>query len=193
MSVTNPQEEALSPEGEELTEASAEGTFTISPEEQVTALETKLEESTREASELRAMAQRLQADFVNFRRRSEQERDDMLKYFNSGLISKFLPLLDELSMALEHSPASSRDDSWIQGVRLIDRSFRALFEAEGVTSIEPTGKPFDPAEHEALGFQESTKYEEGNVAEVVRPGYNLNGRLLRPAQVILAKAPQASK
>ena len=115
----------------------------------------------------------------------------MLKFYNAGLIGKLLPALDELGMALDQAPATEQEDAWTEGVRLVTRKFQAVLESEGATPIEAEGKEFDPREHEALGFRESAQYQEGQVVEVVRPGYSLNGRVLRPAQVIVAKASEA--
>ena len=77
-------------------------------------------------------------------------------------------------------------------MQLIHRKLQALVESEAVTRIEPEGRDFDPTEHEAMGYQESMDHDEGQVFSVVRNGYKLHGRVIRPALVILAKRPEES-
>ena len=157
----------------------------IPAEEQVSSLTTQLEE-------MRAALQRVQADFVNYKRRSDQEREDMVKHLNAGLIGKLLPVLDDFGMALEHVPDAPEGKAWAEGVGLINRKLLGILESEGATIILADGEEFDPAQHEALGFAESTTHAEGQVVSVVRQGYTLNGRVIRPAQVILARNPEQS-
>lgn len=156
-----------------------------SAEEQVSSLATQLEE-------MRAALQRVQADFVNYKRRADQEREDMVKHLNAGLISKLLPVLDDFGMALEHMPDAPEGKAWAEGVSLINRKLLGILESEGATMIVADGEEFDPAQHEALGFAESTTHADGQVVSVVRQGYTLNGRVIRPAQVILARNPEQS-
>ena len=173
-----------SPDGEMKKEAPS------SPEERLEAVAAELEEANRKADEAKALLQRVQADFVNFRRRSEDEREELHKFLNASLISKLLPVLDELDMAIDHASGASPDAAWIEGVRLIERKLHVLLESEGVTLIKAEGQTFDPSEHEAIGFRETAEHEEGHVVEVTRQGYKVNGRVLRAAQVILAKGSE---
>ena len=154
----------------------------LSPEERADSLSLQLEET-------RAALLRVQADFVNYKRRANQEREEMLRHLNAGLITRLLPVLDDLGMALDHLPEASEDKAWADGVGLINRKLRGILESEGTSVIGAEGGEFDPAQHEALGFQESATHQEGEVVAVVRPGYALNGRVLRPAQVIVARSP----
>ena len=154
-------------------------------EEQIPGLATQLEE-------MRTALQRVQADFVNYKRRSDQEREEMVKHLNAGLISKLLPVLDDFGMALEHIPDAPEGKAWAEGVGLINRKLLGILESEGATMIVADGEEFDPAQHEALGFAESVTHAEGQVVSVVRQGYTLNGRVIRPAQVILARNPERS-
>ncbi len=129
---------------------------------------------------------RAQADLVNYRNRMETERADLLKYGNQRLLVRLLPILDELSLALDQPSDGTAQESWLEGFRLINRKLLALLELEGVEPIEALGKIFDPAEHEALAQQQVADKEDGEVLMVVRNGYRLNDRVLRPAQVIVA-------
>ena len=178
------------PDGYELPEEDqaflsevTEALGSLPADEQVFKLNTQLEE-------MRTALQRVQADFVNYKRRSDQEREDMVKHLNAGLISKLLPVLDDFGMALDHMPDGPEGKAWAEGVGLINRKLLGILESEGTTMLIADGQEFDPAQHEALGFAESTTHNEGQVVSVVRPGYTLNGRVLRPAQVILARSPE---
>ena len=140
--------------------------------------------------EMRMALQRVQADFVNYKRRSDQEREDMMGRLNAGLITRLLPVLDDLVMALGHVPEAPEGRAWADGMGLINRKLHTILESEGASVIEAEGSEFDPSQHESLGFQESTTHPEGQVVSVVRSGYTMNGRVLRPAQVIVARNPE---
>ena len=139
-----------------------------------------------EQDRLENALRRAQADLVNYRNRMETERADLFKYGNQRLLGRLLPILDELTLALQQPSDGASSDSWLEGFRLINRKFHALLELEGVEPIEALGKPFDPSEHEALAQQQTADKEDGRVLMVVRNGYKLHNRLLRPAQVIVA-------
>ena len=156
-------------------------------------LEADLEESNRERSQYKEALLRAQADLSNYKRRSDEERGEQLKHANSRLILKVLPVLDDLGLAMDHVAESDAGASWLEGVQLIHRKLQALVESEAVTRIEPEGRDFDPTEHEAIGYQESMDHDEGKVLSVVRNGYKLHGRVIRPALVILAKRPEENR
>ena len=144
-------------------------------------------ESLREEQDrLENALRRAQADLVNYRNRMETERADLLKYGTQRLLVRLLPILDELTLALDQPSDGKAQESWLEGFRLINRKLNALLEQEGVEPIDALGKPFDPAEHEALAQQQTADKEDGSVLIVVRNGYKLNDRVLRPAQVIVA-------
>jgi molecular chaperone GrpE len=162
-------------------------------EDQLEALRAELEEANRERGEFKSLLQRVQADFINYRRRVEEEREEYQRQANARLILKLLPVLDEFSLALDHAARTEAEVPFLEGVRLIHRKLLALLESEGVSRIEALGKGFDPWEHEAMAYQETNECEEGKVVMVLRDGYKLHGRLLRPAQVVVAKRPEPSK
>ena len=156
-------------------------------------LQAELEEADRERSQFKALAQRAQADLVNFRKRVEEEREELYHSHAVRFIMKLLPILDDLQRALDQAPATTEEASWQEGVRLIERSLQALLESEGVTPIEADGKAFDPWEHEALFALETTEHGAGTVVSVIRPGYRLHSRILRAAQVVVAQGPEEEK
>ena len=104
-----------------------------------------------------------------------------------------LPILDDFNLALDHAPKSENPEPWLEGFLLIHRKLDSLMKSEGVTQIEAQGKSFDPSEHEALAQQESTHHDDGQILSVVRDGYKLHGRVLRPVQVIVAKNANAAE
>ncbi|HET6478043.1 MAG TPA: nucleotide exchange factor GrpE [Dehalococcoidales bacterium] len=134
--------------------------------------------------------QRAQADFMNFKRRSEQEREEYTHFANANLILEFLPVLDDLERALEHTPVKLARMAWVDGVNLIYRKFRATLEAQGLTQIEALGKPFDPNLHEAV---RQDKGIEGIVIEEIRKGYQLHDKVIRPTMVVVGNGEDTEK
>ena len=172
-------------------ETSETGT-TLGVEEQLAALKAEVEGSNMETDQFKEMLQRVQADFINYRRRAEEEREEHQKYANSRLILKLLPVLDDFNLAIDHASNSEAEATWLEGVKLIQRKLYALLESEKVTRTEVEGKEFDPFEHEAMAYQESSDHQEGEILTVVRDGYKLQGRVIRPALVILAKRSETA-
>ena len=160
------------------------------PESRIRTLEAELDKSDRERSQYKDALLRAQADLSNYKRRSDEERGEQMKYANSRLMLKILPVLDDLGLAIDHAGKSDAEASWLEGVELIHRKLQNLVESETVTKIDAEGKDFDPTEHEAMAYQESVDHNEGEVLSVVRDGYKLHGRVIRPALVILAKKPE---
>lgn len=163
------------------------------PEEERHELEAKLEEANKKAEEYLGLLQRVQADFINYRRRNEQERAESIRGARAKIIGNILPILDDFEQALQAVPMGAGGLPWVQGVSLIERKLRSVLEAEGVTPISPLGEDFNPWEHEAMIQEETDAYEEGKVIEVLRIGYKLDSRVIRPAQVKVAKARQAER
>ncbi len=153
----------------------------------------ELEEVSAKERGYLELLQRTQADFINYRHRVEQERDEQSKLASVDLILKLLPILDDFSRAQEAMPTEIAEADWAKGVELIKRNLMAVLEEEGVSRIEAEGKEFDPREHEALSYEESDEYEEGKVKAVFSDGYRLNGRVLRPAQVAVSRGKNSRK
>jgi len=137
------------------------------------------EEETR-AEKYLANWQRAQADFVNFKRRTEQERGDIVKLANAGLILNLLSVADDMERALEHVSGKAAGSKWVDGIVLIYRKFMSILEANGVSQMKALGEQFDPNMHEAAAHVEG---EDGRIIDVVQKGYMLNDRVLRPARV----------
>ncbi|MDD4874583.1 MAG: nucleotide exchange factor GrpE [Dehalococcoidales bacterium] len=121
-----------------------------------------------------------QADFINYKRRTEQEKEDIIKFANSVLILALLPILDDLQLALESIPDNSNNLQWIEGIKLIERKFNASLESQGVTAIKTIGEVFDPNSHEAALHVDG---KEGIVIKELKKGYKMQNRVIRPAMV----------
>jgi len=147
----------------------------------------EVEERTDREQEYLDLLQRTQADFINYKRRAEREREEQAKFAKADLILKLLPVLDDFNRAREAMPPEVASTDWAEGIELIGKKLMAILEEEGVSRIEAEGKTFDPWEHEALSYDESDEYEEGKVKAVFEDGYRLNGRVIRPAQVAVSK------
>lgn len=151
-------------------------------------LERQLEEAARERDQFRAMAQRAQADFINYKRRMEEERQLIGQQAAGQVVMQLLPVLDDFQLAVDHLHPEA-PESWSEGIQMIFRKLQMLLETEGVTAINPTlGTAFDPTEQEAIYYEPSSEYPEGVVTSILRPGYRNGSRVLRPAQVVLAQA-----
>ena len=149
----------------------------------------ELEEALRERDQFRAMAMRAQADLENYRRRAAGEREELRRFGQSQLVLKVLGVADDLERAMDHIPDDAVAPGWRDGLELVRRGIDRLLETEGVEPIEALGAPFDPARHEAVSFEEAAGTEAGRVTAVIRQGYTQGGRVLRAAQVAVAKAP----
>jgi molecular chaperone GrpE len=178
------------PDGPAVAQATAEANgATAAAEPTVESVSVERDAARQQAQEYLALAQRAQADFQNFRRRAEQERAESFDRGRAEVLMAILPVLDDFERALAALPPEREGEDWLEGVRLIERKLRSTLEGLGVERIEAEGKPFDPWEHEAVLHEERSDVEAGAVATVARQGYRLGGKVLRPAQVVVAKQP----
>jgi len=156
-------------------------------------LKGELEASRAKADEYLAGLQRERAEFSNYRRRTSEERDAMLGLAGEDLIRKVLVLADDFDLAIDNRPPELAGNSWFDGVTAIDRKLRALLESEGVRPVEAEpGMPFDPRQHEAIVTVPGTGRSEGEIVDVIRRGYKLRDRVLRPALVAVAAAAEGA-
>ncbi len=156
---------------------------------QVEALRGELAAAQQEAGDNRAGWQRAAADFANFKRRTEQEREATLGLANEILLLKVLALADDFDRAMAAVPPELAGNSWLEGIGAIDRKLRQLLESEGVTPIAAVGQPFDPHQHEAVVQEETSSVPDDTVLTELQRGYRLRDRVLRPALVSVARNP----
>jgi len=150
----------------------------------------ELESLRRERDELKEQLLRRRAEFENFRKRVERERQNAGTEAVAAVLKALVPVLDNLDRALE---AEGSDVSLREGVELTRRELLAILESQGVKVEDPRGQPFDPERHQALAHEPVPGVPEGTVVEVYRKGYSYRDRLLRPALVKVAAAPGAHK
>ncbi len=162
----------------------------VAENEDMESLRQVLAEEQAKAEANLAGWQRTQADFMNFKRRSEQDRVEYTRFANASLMLEILPVLDDLERALEHVPAKLAGIAWVDGVNLIYRKFKASLEAQGLTQIEALGKPFDPNLHEAV---RQDKGKEGIIIEEILKGYQLHDKVIRPTLVVVGNGEDTEK
>lgn len=151
----------------------------------------RLDQAEAAAAAHQADILRLHADMQNVRRRAEQDVEKAHKYGQERLVSDLLPVLDNLERALQAVDGDEHEKlgALRQGVELTLKSFLDCLKKFNVNVIDPAGEPFDPQYHQAMGMQESTTAEPDTVIAVMQKGYSLHGRVLRPAMVMVSRAP----
>jgi len=157
--------------------------------ERVEELERELESTKAKADEHLHNWQRSAADFANFKRRTDDERAAMTALSNATLIVRLLAVLDDFDRALDNVPPEAHE-SWVEGVRLVERKLRTVLESEGVTPIEAEGQPFDPNLHEAVVHEETAEHPDNTVIGELQRGYRLHDRVIRPSLVRVANNPK---
>jgi len=187
---TNRQEEKpemdpeASAESEEATEAILEATE--APAEDSDALKQELQEWQDKANEYLDGWQRARADFANYKKRIERDQAIINQNAAANIIRRFLEIIDDLELALKNRPAEGDGAGWAEGVELIYRKLSSMLESEGVSPIEAEGQFFDPNLHEAITYEQHPELESGQIIAVVKQGYRMGDRVLRPAQVRVA-------
>jgi molecular chaperone GrpE len=156
-------------------------------EEDIESLTKALAEEKERAERYLANWQRAQADLINFKKRSEQEKEEIIKFANAMLVMNLLPIIDDLERALDNVSIKLAGLTCVDGIRLIHRKLQAVLESHGVCQIEALGSDFDPTLHEAVLEEEG---EEGKVIEELQKGYKLHERVLRPAMVKVGKGKE---
>ncbi|MBU0571214.1 MAG: nucleotide exchange factor GrpE [Candidatus Omnitrophica bacterium] len=130
---------------------------------------------------------KVHADYENTRKRMEKEKLDYVRFANEMLIARFFPIVDNFDMALLAMDKAEDKEAVMDGIKLVQNEFHKVLEDNGVEKIKTDGEEFDPHVHEAVLAVETDEHPDGMIVEEVRTGYKLNDRLLRPAQVKVAK------
>lgn len=150
----------------------------------------ELEEALREKDQFHKLAQRAQADLVNYRRRAAEEMDEVRYNTNADILLKIVGIVDDFQRALDMLPQDAVEPGWLDGLNLVMRNIENLLESWGVSKIEALGRPFEPWDLDAVHYEETTGSEPGVVTKVFRDGYMLRDKVLRAAQVVVAKEPE---
>jgi len=155
--------------------------------EDIAALKQALVEEREKVEANLAGWQRAQADFINYKRRTEQEKDEISQFAKTMLMLDLLPALDDLERAFVAVPPRLIKASWVDGIRLIWNKLRTTLEAQGLSEIKAVGEPFDPHLHEAV---RQDKGREGVVIEEVQKGYKFRDKIIRPSKVIVGSGEE---
>lgn len=163
----------------------AEAVAEASPE--IERLQKDLEAAQAKAAEYLDGWQRSRAEFANYKRRVEKEQAEAYQNSAVRIIARYLDVLDDFDRAMADRPTEGETAKWADGVTLIYRKLQTILETEGVTRIEAEGQEFDPTLHEAVTHEESDSHPAGHIIAVLRQGYRLGDRVIRPALVRVAR------
>jgi len=141
----------------------------------------ELAQAIAERDEYLDQLQRSRAEFVNFKRRNDQERALLRQYVSREVLAQFLPVIDDLERALATIPEEERENGWVKGVTLIQAKLNGTAERIGVSKIEALGQPFDPSIHESVATEPES--DGSTVVEIYQNGYRIGDLLVRPAMV----------
>ncbi len=174
----------LSEEQEDTTEEAIEDV------ESLKTLRCTLEEAIATSEKYLNSWQRTQADFDNYKKRAVQERSESVRFGNTNLICKLIPVLDDFERAFKSLPEDMAESGWVEGFRLISQKIQKVLESEGVSEIKAEEETFDPMLHEAIMQGEG---EENKVVQEVERGYKLHERVIRPSKVVVGKGDQENE
>jgi molecular chaperone GrpE len=158
----------------------------VEPQWSVQALQADLEKAQAQAAEYLDGWQRSRAEFANYKKRVEAEREELRRISNEALLLKLLPVVDDFERAFQKIPQEWAASPWVSGISMILRKLQALLESQGVVPIQAAGQPFNPQQHEAVLLEETAEHPDGTVIAEIQRGYRLGERVLRPAQVKVA-------
>lgn len=153
----------------------------------------EIAEALREKEQFKKLAQRAQADLVNYRRRIESERDSTRLRNQKRIVLRFADVIDQLEVALNSESSKNADAGWLEGVVAIHGNFMSVLAAEGFETFSSVGEEFDPRKHEALISSPSADHEPNTIISELRAGYLQNNEVVRPAQVEIAVAPEKNQ
>lgn len=145
-----------------------------------------ISELEQKIADLTAGWQRTQADFINFKKQSQEEKAKYCRAANANLIYELLPVLDNFQLAAKHSPEELTNNGWVQGIKQIEKQLEDILLSVGLEKIETVGQMFDPAIHEAIEHVKSDLPED-EITEEILSGYKFDSDVLRPAKVKVSK------
>jgi molecular chaperone GrpE len=169
---------------EQETQTSSNGAAPIDVEQ----LQARLAQLEKDKEDFRDQWLRATADYKNFKRRTDQERADLIRGASAGLLLKLLPVVDDFERAAASAPEAITNSSWYEGFKLISQKLATILESEGVAPIDALGQPFDPNQHDAVIYEETGEGDDGKVVAELQKGYKLRDRVLRPTMVKVGKA-----
>ena len=141
----------------------------------------------KQLAEMTNKFMRLNAEFMNFKKRTEKEKADIYKYANEKLFMQLLPVIDNIERALDSIEGADDHKLVLEGVNLIKKSFDEFLDKNGVKVIDAVGKPFDPTKHHAVMTEENDEFDDETVLDAFQVGYTLNEKVIRPSMVKVSK------
>lgn len=171
------KEEVLEDKNEEKNEEKQEKTIDIDNEE--------LDKALKENEEFTTRLQRLQADFSNYKKRVEKEKQGLISYGAESFIVDILPILDNFERALETE--KDKDDPFFQGIDMIYKGLIEVLNKNGVEEMDSLEKPFNPEYHHAVGMEDSKEHEKDTVIRILQKGYIMKDKVIRPAMVMVSQ------
>ena len=177
-SASSAAESAAAPEGSQEGKSEEKA----SPEEQIAQLKAALKAAQAEVLDVRMRAQ---AETENFKKRLQLEHEDHLKYAAEKVLKDLIPTLDNLELAITYGSDNEACQDMLKGITMTHKLFIDALGRHGLLPVGKEGEPFDPARHEAVGFDSRADLKPDTVARVLQSGYQLEGRLLRPAKVMV--------
>ncbi|MFD1885438.1 nucleotide exchange factor GrpE [Paenibacillus wenxiniae] len=178
-----PVQETEAAEAVNNNEPTEAGSDTAEPTTEQVVSKDELDRAQAHAEEQTQRLLRAQADFDNFRRRTQKEKEDLAKYASAQLITELIPVIDNFERAMMTKPDHPELESFSKGVDMIFRQLSDVLKNAGLTTMETVGQPFNPEFHQAVMQVESDEYEEGIIVEELQKGYALKDKVLRPAMV----------
>jgi molecular chaperone GrpE len=182
-----PEENTSAPQKQSEGEKQPQQTMVALTMEEYGALQKEVEESKRQSQEYLDSWQRERADFLNFKKRTDKDREQAHSNAICDVIQKYLVVLDDLERALKSRPQELEGSTWVEGIEHIYRKLLSLLELEGVKLMNPENEMFDPTIHEAVVQEENPDHVSGQIIEVISPGYLIGDRVIRPARVKVAR------
>jgi molecular chaperone GrpE len=169
---------------EEIVDSASEG------QDELAELREKLQAKEKESEENYQRYLRQVAEVENFKKRVNREKEDAIRFANENLIKDILPVIDNLERAISHAQGGGNGNPLVEGVEMVLKGLLDVFSKHGVVQVPAVGAVFDPGKHEAMAQVESTEHEPNTIINEHHKGYLFRDRLLRPALVTIAKAPQ---
>ncbi|MEE4252751.1 MAG: nucleotide exchange factor GrpE [Desulfuromusa sp.] len=161
----------------------------VETEDEIEKLRNELTQALNDIKVHQEQYLRTLAEMENLRKRTQRDKEDLAKFANENILREILPVIDNLERAVDHAEQAETNDGLFEGVQMTLTQFSQLLTKFGVEPVDAVGQPFDPAYHQAMGQLESDEHPVNTVVQQMQKGYQLNSRLLRPAFVMLAKAP----
>jgi molecular chaperone GrpE len=146
----------------------------------------EIEDAREQAARNLETAQRVQADFDNYRKRMARDHADAVKRAGERIVNNLLPVVDNLERAIDHVTAGGDQSDLLSGVEMVLGQLLDVLAKEGVEQVDPFGQPFDALKHQAVGQKEDPEVPEATVVEVYQKGYDMHGRSIRPAMVVVS-------